>query len=225
MTPSTRQPPVAALGHPPLAGMEARSRQVPDWMLGIFFLSGFAALVYQVVWQRSLFAIFGVNIESVTLVVTAFMLGLGLGSLAGGVLSRRGADGLLLWFAAIELGIGIFGVVSLDLFARVGEATLGAPPLVTGLATFLLLLPPTLMMGSTLPLLVTFAVRRSRNVGRSVGLLYFVNTLGSAVAAFATVLFLMRALGQHGSVLEAAAFNAVVAATALVHHRRARGAP
>ena len=87
-------------------------------MLAVFLLSGFAALVYQVVWQRALFTIFGVNIESVTLVVTAFMLGLGLGSLAGGALSKRGSRELLLWFSAIELGIGIFGAISLDLFKR-----------------------------------------------------------------------------------------------------------
>ena len=50
----------------------------------LFFFSGFPALIYQLTWQRALFRIFGVNIESVTIVVTAFMLGLGLGSLAGG---------------------------------------------------------------------------------------------------------------------------------------------
>src|SRR5450756_915806 len=55
----------------------------------LFFLSGFPALLYQVVWQRALFTIYGVNIESVTVIVTVFMLGLGLGSLAGGWLSKR----------------------------------------------------------------------------------------------------------------------------------------
>src|ERR1700704_2786353 len=54
------------------------------WLYLLFFVSGFPALIYQIVWQRALFAIYGVNIESVTVVVSAFMLGLGLGSLAGG---------------------------------------------------------------------------------------------------------------------------------------------
>src|SRR5687768_2691085 len=89
----------------------AERHSVPFWMLGVFLVSGFAALIYQVVWQRALFTIFGVNIESVTLVVTVFMLGLGLGSLAGGALSMRGARSLLLWFSAIELTIAIFGVI------------------------------------------------------------------------------------------------------------------
>src|SRR5579862_6413789 len=56
----------------------------PYWLYGLFFLSGFPALIYQIVWQRTLFIIYGVNVESVTVVVTAFMLGLGLGSLVGG---------------------------------------------------------------------------------------------------------------------------------------------
>src|SRR5579863_2054049 len=55
----------------------------------LFFLSGFPALLYQIVWQRALFTLYGVNIESVTMIVTVFMLGLGVGSLAGGWLSTR----------------------------------------------------------------------------------------------------------------------------------------
>jgi hypothetical protein len=50
----------------------------------LFFLSGFPALLYQIVWQRALFTIYGVNVESVTVIVTIFMIGLGLGSLAAG---------------------------------------------------------------------------------------------------------------------------------------------
>src|ERR1700722_7968842 len=60
----------------------------------LFFFSGFPALIYQIVWQRALFVIYGVNVQSVAVVVSAFMLGLGLGSLAGGRMSaifpRRG---------------------------------------------------------------------------------------------------------------------------------------
>src|SRR5882762_9654802 len=54
----------------------------------LFLFSGMPALIYQVVWQRVLFSIYGVNAESVAVVVSAFMLGLGLGSIAGGRLSR-----------------------------------------------------------------------------------------------------------------------------------------
>src|SRR5580692_6198504 len=86
----------------------------------LFFCSGFPALIYQLTWQRALFRIFGVNIESVTIVVTAFMLGLGLGSLAGGWLSKRRHISLLPLLSAIELATAIFGSVSLGAFDYVG---------------------------------------------------------------------------------------------------------
>src|ERR1700680_3862685 len=82
----------------------------------LFFFSGFAALIYQLSWPRTLVLISGVNIESVTIVVTAFMLGLGLGSLAGGWMSKRRGIPLLPLLAIIELLTAIFGAVSLDIF-------------------------------------------------------------------------------------------------------------
>jgi predicted membrane-bound spermidine synthase len=180
----------------------------------VYFLSGFAALVYQVVWQRSLFALFGINSESVTVVVTAFMLGLGLGSLAGGVVSRTRVPPLVA-FAAAELGIATFGAASLVLFHRVGEATVLWPAPAVATVTFLLLLVPTLLMGATLPLLTAHLVRRDPNVGKAVGALYYVNTLGSAAAAAATAFVFLAALGQRGSVLVAVALNVTVGAGAL----------
>ena len=69
------------------AATSTRQSQQLRILCVLFFFSGFPALIYQLTWQRELFLIFGVNIESVTIVVTAFMLGLGFGSLAGGWLS------------------------------------------------------------------------------------------------------------------------------------------
>src|SRR5262249_53219524 len=74
-----------------------------------FVLSGFAALIYQIVWQRALFTAFGVNIESITLIVAVFMFGLGIGSLVGGALSHRFSRHLLRMLVACELLIGGFG--------------------------------------------------------------------------------------------------------------------
>src|SRR6266540_7290471 len=79
------------------------------WLYLMFFLSGFPALLYQIVWQRALFAIYGVNIESVTVVVSAFMLGLGLGSLAGGRISERPGAPLLALFGMAEVGVAAYG--------------------------------------------------------------------------------------------------------------------
>lgn len=194
------------------------------WIYAVFFLSGFAALLYQIVWQRALYAIYGINIESVTMVVTAFMLGLGLGSLAGGVVSKDPKRPVLLMFSLVELGIGLFGAVSLGVFHAVGKVTLGMGPVPTFIVTFLLVLVPTLLMGSTLPLLVAHLVRANKNVGKSVGTLYFVNTLGSAFASAAAVLFIMGKAGQSGSVRLAAAMNLGVSLLAYLAHRRVTAA-
>ena len=188
----------------------------------LFFVSGFPALIYQIVWQRALFAIFGVNVESVTVVVSAFMLGLGLGSLAGGYLSKLQSAPLLPVFGAVEFGIAAYGIISLPLFRWVATFSAGAPPLQTGVMSFALVMLPTVLMGATLPLLTAHLVQLSGNVGRSVGMLYFVNTLGSAVACFAAALFTMRYLGMHGSVIVAAALNTLVAFAVLILYFRTR---
>src|SRR4029079_5049440 len=161
------------------------------WIYIIFLLSGFAALLYQIVWQKALYAIYGINIESVTMVVTAFMLGLGVGSLAGGVVSKEAQRPVLLYFSLVELGIGLVGIVSLSIFHAVGNVTLGMSAFATFVVTFLLVLFPTVLMGSKLPLLVAHLVRENKSVGKSVGTLYFVNTLGSAFASAAAVLFIL----------------------------------
>jgi predicted membrane-bound spermidine synthase len=185
------------------------------WLTPTFFASGAAALIYQVAWERVLFTIFGVNTEAVTVVVTAFLLGLGLGSIAGGQVSKRPGCRHLRWFAAAELCVAAFGLVSVPFYHAVGRMTLGMGPAATTAVTFLLVLVPTLCMGATLPLLVTYAVARAGSVGWSVGTLYHVNTAGSAIAAVLTVIVALPFLGLRGSVWLAAACNVAVAAAAL----------
>jgi spermidine synthase len=204
------------LNHPASAAndTDVAMREAPGWITFVFFASGFAALIYQVVWQRSLFTIFGINTEAVTVVVTVFLLGLGIGSIAGGILSRLVRHPLLV-FALSEFGIAAFGLISLDLFRSVGSSSTGLSAVATGATTFLLLLAPTLLMGMTLPLLVTFLVSRSGNVGQSTSMLYFVNTAGSGIAALASVVLLLPRLGEHGSVRVAAATNLLVGAIVL----------
>lgn len=180
-------------------------------LLALFFLSGFAALLYQVVWQRVLFSVYGIDITSVTVVVTVFMLGLGVGSLVGGALSERTRSRALLLFAVLEAGIGLFGFASLPLFDFVAGRTLELSRASIGVVTFALLLVPTTLMGATLPLLVQYATARSHNVGRSVGLLYFANTLGAAIGAFGAGLLLLGLFGLARTVHGAAALNIVLA--------------
>jgi hypothetical protein len=181
------------------------------WPAFLFFLSGHAAIIYQVAWHRLLFTVFGLNIESVTVVVSIFMFGLGVGSLAGGWLGERFPSFLATLFTACELLIGVFGIFSTHLIQWVGHITLGKTPATTALACYLLLALPTLMMGATLPILVTFLHRKVAHVGRSVGVMYGVNTLGSALACFITVDALFPFLGLRGTVFTAALINLIVA--------------
>ena len=182
------------------------------WLGAVFFLSGSAALVYQIVWQRALFTIYGLDAVSVTVVVTAFMLGLGMGSLAGGELSKRYPGRAVTLFALAELGIGLFGFISLGLFQTVAGLTQGIGHLATGVVAFLLVVVPTTLMGATLPLLVSYATERSGNVGRSVGTLYFVNTLGAAVGAYVAATSLLGSLGLAGAVQATAGLNVALGA-------------
>src|SRR5580700_7881841 len=203
---------------------QIRARLTPQksvaWIYVLFFFSGFPALLYQIVWQRALFAMYGINIQAVTTIVAAFMLGLGLGSLLGGILSRKNSVALLQIFGAIELGIGTFGILSLRIFQHVAKFTAGVSAGKAGALAFLLVLIPTLLMGSTLPILVSYLVQVFGNVGRSVGALYFVNTLGSACACFLAIVFTMGHLGEAGSVALAAAINGTIGVFALLLSHR-----
>lgn len=182
----------------------------------VFILSGVSALIYQLAWQRSLMMIYGSNVESVAMVVAAFMLGLGLGSVAGGAVSRLQRIPLVLLFSGAELLIGLYGIFSLRLFHWVGGYTLRAGTLETGILAFSLVFVPTLFMGATLPLLVAWRVDATRHVGRSVSGLYFVNTLGAGLGAFLGAFIFLRHSGLAGSVKMAALFNVVAAASILL---------
>jgi predicted membrane-bound spermidine synthase len=179
----------------------------------VFILSGMAALLYQLIWQRSLLVLYGSNTESVTMIVSAFLVGLGFGSLAGGALSQRKGVNLVAAFSLIELLIGLYGFGSLRLFHWVGDLTLSAGTIETGVLAFALVLVPTTLMGATLPLLVTYRVQAIGHVGRSVSWLYFVNTLGAGIGAFLAPTVFLRHLGLSGSVRAAALLNLLSASS------------
>ena len=195
----------------------------PAVLFSVFVLSGISALIYQMVWQRALLTIYGSNVESVAMVVAAFLTGLGFGGLAGGAVSKSRRVPLVLLFAAAELGAGAYGLVSLPLFQMVGAHTAGGGGLVTGVLAFALVFLPTLLMGATLPLLVAQQVRETGGVGRAVSHLYFVNTLGAAIGAFLAVFVILGGFGMSGSVRIAAALNGIVAVTVLVTWLRTKG--
>src|SRR5688572_943588 len=93
-------------------------------LLFLFFCSGISAIIYQIIWQRVLFASFGTNIESITIIVSVFMLGLGLGSLIGGKMSNASDKKLINYFISFEMSIGLFGLISIRLIEYVSHLTL-----------------------------------------------------------------------------------------------------
>ncbi len=185
-----------------------------------FFLSGASALVYQVAWQRILALQTGVGITSIAMIVAAFMAGIGAGSHLGGVLSTRLAPRrALLAFALLEVGIAVFGALSCglyyDLLYRHGS-WLYVSPVVGGALHFAGLLPPTLLMGMSLPFLVRALVDDVGRAGRTIGFLYGVNTLGASAGALLAPWVLIRLFGIRGAVMIAAAGNLLAAASVLL---------
>jgi predicted membrane-bound spermidine synthase len=188
----------------------------------VFFGSGVAALLYQICWQRLLFLSFGIDLESVTIIVSAFMLGLGLGALAGGLLADRYPNRLIPCFALFELGIGLFGLASAAAIGVVADAFVEAPRAMVAVANFAILLVPTSLMGATLPVLTAEAVRRHGGVGRSIGRLYFANTLGAAAGALFLGTGGFAWLGIKEVIAVAATINLSVAAVVVLSLGRRR---
>jgi spermidine synthase len=194
-------------------------RRADGVLAGLFFASGFAAILYQLVWQRMLYALVGIHVEAVTLIVALFIGGLGAGSLLGGLASRAQPGNLIGIFASVELAIGLYGAASPFLLHLVGKVAPHWGGVGLAFSVAAVVLPPTMAMGATLPLLVTRAVRHTESVGVAVGTLYSVNTLGSSIAAFAAGLLFMRLFGLSGVLAIAIACNLTVAAVALVGRR------
>jgi predicted membrane-bound spermidine synthase len=198
-------------------------RQRILWRLvPLFAVSGIAALVYQICWQRMLVMTFGADIESLTIIVSAFMLGLGLGALVGGQLADRFRDRIIEMFATAELVIGLFGAFSPLLIPAVGDVAMHGPPAVVAATSFLLLLVPTSLMGATLPMLVAYCVQTYRTIGATIGLLYFVNTMGAAAGAAITGFVWFYFFGLEATIHSAAALNVAVGAGAWLLLRRRR---
>jgi spermidine synthase len=186
----------------------------------LFFLSGGAALVYQVAWQRLLAFASGMGIYSVAVIVAAFMAGLGIGSHVAGCwstsLSRRAA---LRCFAFVELALGGFAALSCTLYYDI--LYLRAPWLYASLPRaaaghLLALVPPTFLMGMSLPLIVRALTRGGPGASRTIGILYAANVLGAATGALLTPWVLIRHFGVRGAVLTGVAANLVVGLSALL---------
>ena len=184
----------------------------------VFFLSGIAALIYQIAWQRMLFTAFGVDLESVTIIISVFMAGLGVGAYYGGRIADRFPNHIIQFFALTEVGIGTFGIASPFLIEFVKEVFLHSNVLTVALANFVLLLFPTFLMGSTLPLLTQHLNKYVNNVGNNIGWLYFTNTLGAATACILTGLVLFNYLTLTQVIYLAAVINYIVAIVVFIKY-------
>ncbi len=201
---------------------------LPRWALGAvlacFFTTGAAGLVYEVVWTRALLNVFGASQYAVATVLAAFMGGLALGSWLGGRFSDRLRRPLAA-YGVLEIAVAVSAVAvapALELFDPLYRAVYraGGPGFLgLGLLRFalcgLVLLVPTTLMGTTLPLLSRFAVRQARVTGRRIGALYAVNTAGAVCGTAGAGFLLIPALGVRGALLAAAAASGAVALAAL----------
>jgi spermidine synthase len=186
----------------------------------LFFLSGAAALIYQTAWHRLLGLFAGADTIAAALVVGAFLLGLGIGSLAAGLyadrLSRRAA---LIAFALCEVGIAVFAVLSpwlyYDVIYREFLPLASSRGVIFGVV-FAGLLWPTFLMGCSLPFLSKAVVSQIAGSAKLIGWLYGLNTLGAGIGAFVGGWYLIGTFGFDKAIYVGATLNLVVAAGGLL---------
>lgn len=177
----------------------------------VFFWSGVSALFFQVAWQRLLTLNYGVGSVSIALIVSTYMLGLGLGSLLGGHLadfSKRRVE----IYVSVELGLALYGLVSLPLLQWLGNSTSGAGIEVALLAMGAFLLVPTVCMGMTLPLVVKlFDSAEENSFLNSISFLYATNTLGATLGCLLSSFVVVSFLGLDWAVYIASAIDLILA--------------
>jgi spermidine synthase len=192
-------------------------------LLVCFFVSGFAALLYQTAWTREFAFLFGTSELAVVAVLAAYMAGLALGAAAAarfvGRLTRP-----VLTYGVLELAIAIgallvpFGIRLVQGIYLALAGGLDAPPETMALTTalfhlvgsFVVLVPCTALMGATLPLLARYAVHEDAQVGPRVGVLYAVNTFGAIAGTLVAAFLLLPELGLRQTVYVGIAGNVIV---------------
>lgn len=203
-------------------------------VLAALLLSGVASILNQVLWQRALKIFLG-GTESISamVVVLVFMLGLGIGSALAGARARRIRDPLRA-FGLVEIALffanaGVALLLTLDLgesvYAAQRFAVAAQIPrrVVYGIGALVLLLPPTILMGATLPLAAEACQRQLDAIeSRLLTILLVLNTLGACLGAIGGSFFLLPWLGQRVSLGVAASFNLAAGLAVLVLSRVVR---
>ncbi|HSF25339.1 MAG TPA: fused MFS/spermidine synthase, partial [Blastocatellia bacterium] len=191
-----------------------------------FGVSGFVALSYEVIWSRVLALIIGSSVYAFSIMLTTFLIGLAAGASIGARFVDRIRNPMVA-FAAIELGVGatcLIGAylfndlpyVFVQLYRWVDSTSWGVLLIARFLISSLVMIVPTLLLGSLFPLVVRIVssgeTETERTGGKSAGEAYAANTLGSIAGSFASGFVLIPWVGLLGSLRLCAALNFVVAA-------------
>jgi predicted membrane-bound spermidine synthase len=197
-----------------------------SWYFFFFFISGFCSVLYELVWLRLAMAQFGVTTAMVSIVLSVFMAGLGLGSWASGRWLRGRGDGLrfpaLRLYGIVELLIGVSGLVvpyelgwGRNLLGSLGLSSSLAYYSTSGLWVACTLIPWCALMGATIPIAMrSISQTIPREAVRSFSYLYMANVAG-AVAGTLIPLLLIELLGFHGTLKVGGACNFLIAICAI----------
>lgn len=206
------------------AGGRSSSRLIA-LILVAFAISGFAAMVYQVAWMRSLSLVIGSSVYAVSLTLTAYILGLALGaSIVSRFVDRW--EHLAWRLGNIEIGIGAAALIVVPVLGRLPLAMIGVVERFSDSfgalmaaefgIVFLVILVPTVLMGGVFPLVVRICTRRLEAVGRSVGTVYASNTVGAIAGSFVGGFVFIPWLGIQGAISVAVALSLALGAVLTV---------
>jgi spermidine synthase len=208
------------------AGTGLRPAAFDVWVPVLFLASGAAGLIYQVVWTQDLVLIFGDTTLAIVTTVTAFLAGLGIGSLVGAALGERLRRALAV-YGLLEVAVGCLALLMPLAFGVIAtvfrSAYLSLPPTEVALIrfglAFVALAPVTILMGMSLPVLTRHLVREDPDVGERIARLYGLNTLGAVVGSVVSGYLLIELIGLRDTTLVAVGLNFCAGGGALLMSR------
>ena len=199
------------------ASQQTESQNIPQpperhlvlWAIGI---SGFCALAYEVLWTRIMVFFLGSTTYAFATMLAAFLFGIALGS----IVFARWVDRIkqpIAIFGIVQLGIGLFALILMPAFEELYavtsafQSTFGGSRFWAFFSCFLVMCLPTFLMGASFPLVTKIYTGSERQLGRSIGNVYSVNTVGSILGAFCAGFILIPLLGIRPSIVLTVALN------------------
>ena len=195
------------------------------WTMVAFGISGALAMVQEVAWTRSLLFIIGSTTYAFSIMLSTFLIGIFLGSFVMAKFTDK-LKNPFLWFCAFQFALCAAGLLSLSLFNRLPYWNMTSNyyyldnPDVGMLVRFLLsgciLFPITLCLGAMFPLVVRICTKDLEILGKSIGTLYSINTLGAIIGAFAAGFVIIPALGSELTLIWTSTCTGILAASLLI---------